>query len=198
MNQHNSSRGKGFSPILMAVCAACFAACPAEAEIILMEGGAAISADAAYVYAHPMMRSVVFASPQAREAAIIPVAPYYIAPPPLLMRAPVPYIGYPPVIYQPGINNPVRPSNRDNATYNLARAHAFGQELYYAGTYANSGSAPMLYAAPYNYGYGVMPYYPPVNPRPGFNQPARPSNRDNTTYNLERAHRFSMDAYRKP
>ena len=43
-----------------------------------------------------------------------------------------------------------------------------------------------------------MPAYPPVNNRPGFNQPSHPSNRDNTTYNLERAHRFSMDAYRKP
>jgi hypothetical protein len=43
-----------------------------------------------------------------------------------------------------------------------------------------------------------MPAYPPAASAGGFNQPARPSNRDLNTYNLERAHRFSMDAYRRP
>ena len=168
----------------------------ARAEIVLLSSGKAVSTDSAYIYAHPMMRSVVFSSMEAREVAILPPPPYFVSPPPLLMRAPAPFIAYPPAVYQPGINAPVRPSNRDNATYSLARAHAFSQEFYYADTYANYGTVPVLYASPY--GYGVMPYYPPVNARTGLNQPARPSNRDNATYNLERAHRFSMDAYKKP
>ena len=169
------------------------AAASARAEIILLEGGQAISVDSSFVYAHPRMRSVVFSSPQYREMAILPPVPYFMGTPPLLMRAPGPLIAYSPALYQPGINYPVRPSNRDVTTYNLARAHAFSQDYYRAGNYTNYAYSPFLYASPY---YGTMPYYPPVNRSGGFNQPARPSNRDNTTYNLERAHRFSMDAYK--
>lgn len=173
---------------------------PAGAEIILLANGTATSADTEFMYTHPRMRSVVFATAYARDQAILPPSPYFVTPAPLLMRPGGPYIAYPPVAYRPGVNVPAHPSNRDNATYALTRAHAFGQELYTTGTYANLGTTPTLYASPYGYGYGygLMPAYPPVNNRPGFNQPAHPSNRDNTTYNLERAHRFSMDAYRKP
>ena len=163
----------------------------ATAEIVFLEGGKAVSVESSYIYAHPSMRSVVFVSPQAREMAIFPPAPYFLAVPPMLMRAPSPFVAYPPVVYQSGINLPIRPSNRDVATYNVGRAHAFSQELYYS----NAGSSATIYAWPYS--YGVMPYYPPAGGIGGFNQPVRPSNRDNTTYNLERAHRFSMDAYKK-
>ncbi len=171
-----------------------FAAAPLCAEIILLDGNQAVSVDTAYAYAHPRMRSVVFASPQYRDMAILPAAPYFMGTPPLLMRAPGPLIAYPPVVYQAGINYPLRPSNRDISTYNLARAHAFSQGGYSSGAYANYPVSPFLYASP----YGAMPYYAPVIQSGGFNQPARPSNRDNTTYSLERAHRFSMDAYRRP
>lgn len=196
MSTQTVSRSLRLAVLSRGFCMLAFGASPAWAEIILLDNGGVVSSDA-YAYEHPTMRSVVFSSPQARAAAIIPIAPNYVMAQPMLMRSPVPYIAYPPVIYSAGINNPVRPSNRDNVTYSLARAHAFGQAFYDPGSYAGS-AAPMLYAAPYAYGYGIMPYYPPANPRPGFNQPARPSNRDNTTYNLDRAHRFSMDAYRKP
>ncbi|MEI7614158.1 MAG: hypothetical protein WCK63_14760 [Betaproteobacteria bacterium] len=171
-----------------------FISIPLQAEIILLDGDKAVSVDSSYAYVHPRMRSFVFSSPQYRDMAILPPAPYFMGVPPLLMRAPGPLIAYPPVVYQSGINNPVRPSNRDITTYNLARAHAFSQGYYSPGAYANYAVSPFLYASPYS----VMPYYAPANQSGGFNQPARPSNRDNTTYNLERAHRFSMDAYRRP
>jgi hypothetical protein len=177
--------------------AVCFffilAASHATAEIVFLEGGKAVSVGSAYVYAHPSLSSVVFSSPQARQMAILPPAPYFVNYPPLLLSAPSLYANYPPVIYQPGINATASPSNRDAATYNIGRAHAFSQEYYYPDTFAGRGRSPTLYAWPYS----VMPYYPPVNAAGGFNQPARPSNRDNTSYNLERAHRFSMDAYKK-
>ena len=168
---------------------ACF---PARAEIILLEGGHAISAEPAYVYAHPALRSLVFSSPQARDVAILPPVPYFVSAPPLLLRAQVPYAAYPPVVYSSGINQPVRPSNRDAASYSLYRAHAFSQKAYEA----DNDETAALYAWPYT--YSLMPYYPPVNASGGFNQPARPSNRDNASYNLERAHRFSADAYKRP
>ncbi len=168
------------------------ASLPAQAEIILLEGGQAISAEPAYAYAHPALRSLVFSSPQARDVAILPPAPYFVSAPPLLLRAQVPYAAYPPVVYSSGINQPLRPSNRDAASYSLYRAHAFSQKAYEADNYETAA----LYAWPNT--YGLMPYYPPVNAGGGFNQPARPSNRDNASYNLERAHRFSMDAYKRP
>ena len=161
----------------------------AQAEIVLLDNGQAISADSAYVHAHPQLRSLVFTTPQARDMAILPAAPYFIGSAPLLMRAPGPLIAYPPVIYQQGINAPVRPSNRDNVSYSLARAHAFSQKYY-------DDERAMLYAWPYY--NSISPYYPPVNASGGFNQPMRPSNRDNATYHLARAHRFSMDLYKAP
>ncbi|MFZ4538730.1 hypothetical protein [Propionivibrio sp.] len=169
---------------------------PATAEIVFLEGGRAVSVGSAYVYAHPALHSIVFASPQAREMAILPPSPYFVNYPPLLLRASSPYGAYPPVVYQSGINATARPSNRDVTTYNIGRAHAFSQEYYYPETYANTnqGGPPALYAWPYS----VMPYYPPASGTGGFNQPVRPSNRDITTYNIERAHRFSMDAYKSP
>ena len=179
----------------MSVCAlGLLSTLPVSAEIILLDGDKAVSVEPSYAYAHPRLRSVVFSSPQYREMAILPPDPYFMGTPPLLMRAPMPFIPYPPAVYPSGINYPARPSNRDVTTYNLARAHAFSQEYYHPGAYSGYAASPFLYASPYS----TMPYYPPVNRAVGFNQPARPSNRDNTTYNLERAHRFSMDAYRKP
>ena len=167
---------------------------PVVAEIVVLEGNKTVAADSAYVYAHPSLRSLVFASTEAREMAILPPAPYFLSAPPLLLRAPAPYAAYPPVIYQSGVNATARPSNRDLTTYNMGRAHAFSQELYYPGTAIELNAGPVYYASPIS----IMPYYPPAIKTGGFNQTARPSNRDNTTYNLERAHRFSMDAYKKP
>lgn len=165
----------------------------ATAEIVLLDGGKAVSVAAEYVYAHPAMRSVVFSSPQVRDMAILPPAPYFLTPAPLLLRVPSPFVAYPPVANPSGFNTPSRPSNRDVTTYNIGRAHAFGQGYYSSGSDSDPGSAPVLYALP----YGALPYYPPVIGTGGFNQPVRPSNRDNTTYNLERARRFSADAYKK-
>lgn len=168
---------------------------PVLAEIILLDSGKAVSVESAYVYTHPALRSLVFSSPQSRDMAILPPAPYFLSSPPLLMRAPAPYLdylAYPPAVYQSGINSPVRPSNRDVTSFNISRAHAFSQKQYYSN---NETDTPTVL---YSWSYGALPYYPPTNASGGFNQPARPSNRDNATYNLERAHRFSRDAYKKP
>lgn len=157
----------------------------AAAEILFMEGGNVASVERSYSFAHPALPSVVFITPEARQMAILPPAPVFIQPPPLLWRVPSPFPAYPPVA--PGSS---RPSNRDLATYNLQRAHGFSQELFYRDTYLNLG-AP---AYPLSYWPGgFMPAYPPVAPGR-----SHPSNRDNNTYNLERAHRYSMDAYKKP
>ena len=80
----------------------------------------------------------------------------------------------------------------DGTTYHLQRAHGFGQELFYRGAGLNLHIGSPSY--PFSYwNYNLMPAYPPAAPGS-----TRPSNRDNTTYNLERAHRFSMDAYKRP
>lgn len=164
----------------------------AHAEIVLPTGE---QADAFYTYEHPALRSLVFISPETRQLAILPPAPFFVSPPPLLLRAPTAMPAYPPVIALPGINTPARPSNRDNSNYNLQRAHSFSQKLY-------RENAPFHFGATAwsTYGYGWPAFGPAYAPAlvPDFNQPARPSNRDNTTYNLERAHRFSMDGYRRP
>lgn len=162
---------------------------PASAEIVVAPNALA---GAFYAYEHPALRSLVFVSPEARQMAILPPAPVFITSPPLLMRAPTAMPTYPPVIMQPGINVPAHPGNRDNVNYILQRAHGFSQNLYREDASFYSG-APA-------YGYGWLTYgsaYPPVA-TPGFNQPARPSNRDNATYLMDRAHRFSMDGYRQP
>lgn len=161
----------------------------AHAEIIVPAG---TSSEVFYTYEHPALRSLVFVSPETRQMAILPPAPYFLASPPLLMRAPTAMPPYPPVPMLPGVNLPARPSNSDNTNYNLQRAHAFSQNLH-------RENASVYFGAPAAY-YGWSAYGPVYTPTqaPGFNQPARPSNRDNTTYNLERAHRFSADGYRKP
>lgn len=129
--------------------------------------------------------------------AILPPSPVFIAQPPLLWRAPSAMPAYPPPVMGGGFNVPIRPSNRDVTTYNLQRAHGFSQELYYKDTYLRFGATN---TSPYMYNYygSLGLAYPPAVVGGGFNQPVRPSNRDVTTYHLERAHRFSMDAYKKP
>lgn len=188
MNRHRNLRPSMVAAALAVV------SLGAQAEILFVEGGKVVSADAAYAYQHPSLRSVVFVSPETRQMAILPPIQLFVAPPPLLWRAPTAMPMYPPPMpHSGGINASSRPSNRDLNAYNLQRAHGFGQELFYRDTFLSLGnSSPALYW----YG-GVGPIYPPAQPS-GFNQPARPSNRDNTTYNLERAHRFSMDLYKKP
>lgn len=164
----------------------------ANAEIVFGEEGQVVSVESAYLYEHPSLRSVVFATPQAREMALLPLPSYFVATSPLLLRAPVPYLAYPPVIYQSGVNATIRPSNGDLTIYNLNRARAFSQEFYYSGE--GLLATPLIYAWPSS----IPVLYPPVGGTGGVNQPLRPSNRDNTTYNLERAHRFRMDSYKKP
>lgn len=182
---------------------AAFVAAPVQAEIVFLEGGQVASAEPAYAYQHPSLRSVVFVSPEARQLAILPPAPVFVQPPPLLWRAPSSVFPiYPPASVPVGINASNRPSNRDVATYHLQRAHTFSQDLYNKNTYINLGSNLTIYPYGYGnyYGYGATYSYPypPVVGTGGFNQPIRPSNRDNAAYNLERAHNFSMDRYRKP
>ena len=162
----------------------------AAAEILFMEGGGVASVEPSYAYAHPSLRSLVFITPEARQAAILPPAPVFIQPPPLLWRAPSPFPAYPPAGTVGLPNTSSRPSNRDVATYNLQRAHGYSQELFYRDTYLNPGvpAYPLYY-----WSGGLMPPYPPVVPGS-----SHPSNRDNNSYNLERAHRYSMDAYKKP
>ncbi|MDO8932785.1 MAG: hypothetical protein Q7U97_10355 [Rhodocyclaceae bacterium] len=173
----------------VAVVAGVLSATAASAEILFMEGGNVASVEAGYAFAHPSLRSVVFITPEARQMAILPPAPVFIQPPPLLWRVPSPFPQYPPAGTAAALNASSRPSNRDVTTYHLQRAHGFSQELFYRDTYLNLGTP----AYPTYWNNSLMPAYPP--PAPGS---SRPSNRDNTTYNLERAHRFSMDAYKKP
>ncbi|MBS1198959.1 MAG: hypothetical protein H6R18_2744, partial [Proteobacteria bacterium] len=147
---------------------------------------------AEYAYEHPSLRSLVFVSPESRQMAILPAPPVFLPPPPMLMRAPGGMPAYPPAMAVDGLNSPARPSNRDNTIYLMQRAHTFSQDLH------RRDAAVYFWNAPLSYGWLSNGYpYPPVV-APGFNQTAKPSNRDNATYNLERAHRFSADAYRKP
>lgn len=183
---------KAFAALLAS--GATLLASSAGAEIVFLPGGQVASAEGAYVYQHPSLRSVVFVSPETRQMSILPpVGPYVLTPPPLLWRSPTAMPLYPPVVFVQGVNNPPRPSNRDMTNYSLQRAHAFGQRLYSRNNDFGIGIGPWWYG----YGYGGLgPIYAPPQ-LPGFNQPARPSNQTMSNYHLERAHRFSMDAYRK-
>ena len=165
---------------------ACLIPALASAEIIVPED---VQAETAYPYMHPALRSLVFVSPETRQMTILPPAMIFIPSPPLLMRAPSAMPAYPPVMSAPGFNVPSHPSNRDNVTYNLQRAHNFSQNLYRDNTYLYFGNVTSAYGWSV---YGSTTYAPPAVP--GLNQPARP--RDNVTDNLERAHRFSGDGYR--
>lgn len=172
---------------------------PAAAEIILLDGAPATTPPS-YVYQHPTLHSIVFVTPETRQMAILPPPPVFIQSPPLLWRSPYSALPYPPASVPYGLNSSSRPSNQDMAAYHLQRSHAFSQDLYNRSTYLNAGINPNAYwygtYGPYgSYGY-VYPYPPPA-PR-GFNQGAHPSNQDMTIYNIERAHAFSMDAYRRP
>jgi hypothetical protein len=167
----------------------------AEAEIILLEGGGIASADPAYAFQHPSLRSVVFVSPETRQMAILPPSPVFIEPAPLIWRSSTAMPVYPPIGIPGGLNTPAKPSNRDMSNYHLQRAHAFGQGLFYRDTYLSLGGGPVLYGYGYSLGSLGTPYPPPM--APSFNQPARPSNQNMSIYNLERAHRFSMDAYKE-
>lgn len=168
----------------------------AQAEIVLLDDGRAFSVDSSYQHAHPRLSSLVFVSPQARDFTLWPSVSYFVPGAPLLLGVAPPQIAYPPAIYRGGIHPTASPSNRDNVSYSLARAHAFSQDAYSKDSYLRA-SSPDYSVRPYAASGFYYPYAP-VNATGGFNQPARPSNRDNTSYNLDRAHRFSMDAYKKP
>lgn len=163
----------------------CVLASPcAHAELIVVDRDVAPQS---VVYEHPALRSVVFLTAESRGQAILPPSPVFVAPPPLIYRAPGPLMPpYPPATWS-GFNRPGAPSNLDVVNYSLARAHAMSQNLYRRdGVSIYFGPNPWLTPYPWS-------SYPPI--------PAgqsHPSNRDNTLYLLDRAHRFSQDAYRKP
>lgn len=148
-----------------------------------------------FTYQHPFLRFLVFASPEARGQAILPPAPIFIAPPPLIWRAPGTMPIYPPPT-PPASNQRGAPSNRDVASYNVARAHAMSQGIYRIenawAPYSNDTAMDWFNAPFYGWGWNTSPY-PPVAPNSN-----HPSNRDNASYLIDRAHRFSQDAYRKP
>jgi len=153
--------------------------------------------DAAYIYQHPTLRSLVFISPQARQMAILPPPPVFLPTPPLLWRAPSQKSGYPSaaVITAGQLNAPARASNLDLTTYHLLRANAVSQEQFHKAVLLNfnAGSPAAFYV--YDVGWlGYSNLYPPPQ-QAGFNQPARASNNDLTRHHLERAHRFSQDRY---
>jgi hypothetical protein len=171
------------------------ASLPARAEIVFLEGGQVASAEAEYAYQHPSLRSVVFVTPETRQLAILPPPMLVVATPQLLWRAPTAMPAYPPVHVAGTVNQPARPSNQDMNNYTLQRSHGFSQELYYRDSALALSTGGQV--SPYFYGYGGYGVpYPPAQPA-GFNQPARPSNQSMNVYNLERAHRFSMDLYKK-
>ncbi len=156
------------------------------AEVLIMD-----SADDMGYHGHPVLRSLVFISPETRAQAILPPAAVFVAPAPLIWRAPGTISVYPPPSPL-GFNSPGSPSNRDVVSYNLARAHAFSQNLYRRDGEAGN----RLWFGPFRGNawsvLGDPLLYPPL--APGLNHP---SNRDNSSYLLERAHRFSQDDYRK-
>ncbi len=168
----------------------------AQAEIVLLDDGRAFSVGSSYQHAHPRLSSLVFVSSHARDFALWPSVSYFVPGAPLLLGGALPQITYPPAIYRSGIHPTASPSNRDNVSYSLARAHAFSQDGYDKDSYLRASSPG--YNTWLNAANGFYYPYAPVNAAGGFNQPVRPSNRDNTSYNLDRAHRFSMDAYKKP
>jgi len=179
------------------------AAVPAWAEIIVVDTSRAPQTEVQYGFQHPAMQSLFFVSPQSRRIAMLPANEHHVEMADPLWRAPGLLPAYAPPRQEQGIGVSLLPTNRDNATYTLDRAHAFSANLHDRDreTALFVGGQPMILHAgglltPYAgaYRYGVA--YPPPQPA-GFNQPARPSNRDNATYTLERAHRFSQDAYRK-
>lgn len=175
-------------------CVAMLVTFSANAELLISDNSVEPQAD--FQFGHPMLHFLVFSSAETRGQAILPPAPVFVAPPPLIWRAPSFMPPYPPAT-PTGFNQPGAPSNRDIATYSLARAHAMGQNLYDRRNnawIAPTGAAPSVlsWPPPYSWSWGVNPY-PPVAPGQ-----THPSNRDNASYLIDRAHRFSQDAYRKP
>lgn len=169
------------------------------------------------VLPHPELGSIVFSSPEVQQTAIQPAEPVFVHPPTsksevLISTQPAPnyWWGAPPTYY--GRNDEVNnaspyPSNRDVVTYNTQQAHNFSQDLYRhnrdSSYWYYHGAFGLTYPAnypPYYFypGYPV-PYYPPPRPNNNeFNQSSQPSNRDITTYHLNRAHQFSADRYKAP
>ncbi|MCX8087253.1 MAG: hypothetical protein N3C63_10200 [Rhodocyclaceae bacterium] len=168
--------------------AASLAIFPARAELIVADKSVPPHE---FAYEHPFLRFLVFSSPETRGQAILPPAPVFVAPPPLLWRAPGAMPPYPPATPR-GFNLSGAPSNRDLASYSLARAHAMGQGVYRRENGWSLYFGPTTWLGTPLYGWGA-PAYPPVAPGA-----SHPSNRDNASYLIERAHRFSQDAYRKP
>lgn len=173
------------------------------AEILVADQGVGVppAAGDMYRYQHPSLRSLVFSSPESRGQAILPPSPYFVPPPTLIWRAPGSAPIYPYVVQPPGYNRPGNLSAAELARYNLARAQAMRQGLYkkntlwlgYSGMYYPNA---YMWPAPYAWGW-VAPPYAPLTP-PAATGQSHPSNRDNASYLIDRAHRFSTDAYRKP
>ncbi len=161
---------------------------PAQAELIVADKSVPAQE---FAYEHPFLRFLVFSSPEARGQAILPPAPTFVAPPPLIWRAPGTMPPYPPATPL-GFNQSGTPSNRDLTSYSLARAHAMGQGLYRRDDAWSLYYGPTTWIGTPLYGWGVQAY-PPVAPGA-----SHPSNRDNASYLVERARRCRRGAYRKP
>jgi hypothetical protein len=167
-------------------CVGLFTVTCAHAELVILDESVAPQFDG---YVHPALRSLVFQSPESRGQAILPVPSIIVASPPLIYRAPGPIMPLYPPVTMSGFNRPGAPANLDMANYSLARAHAMSQNLY-----RREGSSVYFGGNPWiaSYAWGYSPYLPVPTGR------SHPSNRDNNIYLLDRAHRFSQDAYRKP
>lgn len=162
----------------------------AQGEILFVDENGRLLASP-YLYAHPLLPSVVFIDSEAynRGSAVQEGG---------VRRAPD-AVGYQygPYVPTPGVattNQPDRASNRDMNTYSVARAHAFSQRRWDRPGEATQGGARAYYSPYYPAGWML---YPPVPAVSGVNVPSHPSNRDNNTYNLNRAHSFSMDLYKR-
>lgn len=186
---------------LIVMLASLLAVWPTRAEIIVLDKSRPPQTEEEFSYQHPALSSLFFVSPQTRRIAMLPANEYYVELADPLWRAPGLLPPYAPPRPSEGVGTSVLPSARDSVTYTLHRAHAFSANLYDRDNLFLMGNARSIMFQP-----GIVPYagyyrygvaYPPPQP-PGFNQPPRPSARDSATYVLERAHRFSQDAYRKP
>lgn len=167
------------SILMLSGLAVLLAASGAHAELLIEDR----SVTSEY-YSHPRLRSLVFLTPESRGQAILPPAPVFIAPPPLIWR---PAGGVPP--YPPntlsGFNHSGTPSNSDLAAYNAARAQALRHERSFS-----SGSSVWFGPHYRDNGFWLTPS--PLNTTLS-QRTIRPSNAENARNQIERAHRYTRD-----
>lgn len=131
-------------------------------------------------YAHPLFRSLVFVTAETRAQAILPPAPVFVAPAPLIWRAPL--SPSPPV---PPVSERFATSlNTSLAAYSADRAQAMRQGLH-------RKKSTIVWLGPLYpedwLCFGVSSCYSPAASRL-----THPNNLDNARNLAERAHRFSQ------